>query len=81
MLHVGYVKERCTHSKCSEKKKKNIKNKENIFNLTVQYLEKYSSTIQQLAYRGWPQVNRQEELEEREETGDGRAEGSSAIGG
>jgi len=26
-------------------------------------------------------VNRQEELEEREEMGDGRAEGSSAIGG
>ena len=25
----------------------------NIFNLTVQYLEKFSSTVQQLAYRGW----------------------------
>ena len=34
----------------------------NIFNLTVQYLEKYNSTVQQLAYRGWHQVNRQEEL-------------------
>ena len=31
------------------KKKTNTKNKENIFNLTVQYLEKYSSTVQQLA--------------------------------
>ena len=62
-------------------RKKKKKNKENIFNLTVQYLEKYSCTIQQLAYRGWPQVNRQEELEEGEEMGDGRAEGSSAIGG
>ena len=28
----------------------------------VQYLEKYSSTIQQPASRGWHQVNRQEEL-------------------
>ena len=28
--------------------KKNTKNKENIFNLTVQYLEKYSSIVQQL---------------------------------
>ena len=34
----------------------------NIFNLTVQYLEKYNSTVQQLACRGWHQVNRQEEL-------------------
>ena len=31
-----------------------------MFNLTVQYLEKYSSTVQQLAYRGWHRVNRQE---------------------
>ena len=36
--------------------------KENIFNLTVQYPGKYSSTIQQLASEGWHQVNRQEEL-------------------
>ena len=36
--------------------------KENIFSLTVPYLEKYSSTVQQLAYRGWHQVKRQEEL-------------------
>ena len=30
----------------------NTKNKENIFNLTVQYLENFSSTLQQLAYQG-----------------------------
>ena len=29
------------------------KNKENILNLIVQYLEKYYSSEQQLAYRGW----------------------------
>ena len=48
----------------------------------VQYLEKYSSTVQQLVYRGWHQVNRQEELltEEGEGVTDGRAEGSPAIG-
>ena len=53
-----------------------------MFNLTVQYLEKYSSTIQQLVYRGQHQVNRQEDLltEEGEKVEDGRAEGSSAIG-
>ena len=33
-----------------------------MFSFTVQYLEKYSGTIQQLASRGWHQVNRQEEL-------------------
>ena len=33
-----------------------------MFNLIVQYLEKYNGTVQQLAYRGWHQVNRQEEL-------------------
>ena len=44
------------------KKQTNAKNKENILNLTAQYLEKYSSTVQQLAYKGWHQVNRQEEL-------------------
>ena len=33
-----------------------------MFNLTVQHLEKYSSIVQQLAYRVWHQVNRQEEL-------------------
>ena len=53
------------------KKQINTKNKENIFNLTVQYLEKYSSTVQQLAYRGWHRVNRQEELM----TGGGRGGG------
>ena len=31
------------------KKQAHTKIKENIFNLTVQYLEKYSSTVQQLA--------------------------------
>ena len=43
-------------------KNKHIKNKENIKNFIVQYLVKYSSTVQQLAYNGWHQVNRQEEL-------------------
>ena len=28
----------------------------------IQYLEKYSSTVQQLAYSGWLWVNRQEKL-------------------
>ena len=56
--------------------------KENIFSLTVPYLEKYSSTVQQLAYRGWHQVKRQEELPTAwgGEVGDGGAEVSSAIG-
>ena len=53
------------------KKQTNTKNKENILNLTVQYLEKYSSIVQQLAYRGWHRVNRQEELL----TGGGRGGG------
>ena len=60
-------------------------NKNKHLNLIVQYLEKYSGTVQQLAYRCWHQVNKQEELEsyrleEEGEVGDGRAEGSSAIG-
>ena len=42
-----------------------------MFNLTVQYLEKDSSTAQQLAHRGWHRVNRQEELL----TGGGRGGG------
>ena len=29
------------------------KNKENILNLTVQYAEKYSNTVQQLADKAW----------------------------
>ena len=45
--------------------------KGNIFILTVQYLEKYSSAVQQLASRGWHRVNRQEELL----TGGGRGGG------
>ena len=53
------------------KKQTSTKNKENILNLTVQNLEKYSSTVQQLAYRGWHRVNRQEELL----TGGGRGGG------
>ena len=36
--------------------------------------------FQQLVYRGWHRVNRQELLEAAEEVGDGRAEGSSPIG-
>ena len=36
--------------------------KKNIFDLTVKHLEKYSGTVQQLAYRGWHQMNSQEEL-------------------
>lgn len=57
------------------------KNKENIFNLTVQDLEKYSSAAEQLALRGGHRVNRREELvmEAGAEVGDGRAEGSSAT--
>ena len=48
----------------------------------MQDLEKYSSTVQQLALGGWHGVNGPEEflMEEGEEVGDGRAEGSSAIG-
>ena len=48
----------------------------------MQYLEKYNSTVQQLAYRGWHQAHRQEELFTGggKEVGDGRAEGSSAKG-
>ena len=49
--------------------------------MILQYLGKYDSTIQWLSCRGWHRVNRQEEfLEEGEEVGDGRAEGSLAIG-
>ena len=62
------------------KKQINTKNKENIFNLTVQHLEKYSSTVRQLVYRSQHLVNRKEELlTEGEESGDGRVEGLSAI--
>ena len=42
--------------------KEQTKNKEDIFNLTVEYFEKYSSTVQQLAYKGWHQVRRQKEV-------------------
>ena len=48
-----------------------------MLNLTVQYLEKYSSTVQLLAYRDWHWLNRQEELLEAEEEVEGdKAEGS-----
>ena len=46
--------------------------KENIFNLIIQYLEKYSSTVQQLAYRGWLWENRQEKLLPGGQRGSGR---------
>ena len=38
-----------------------IHKKINIFSLIVQYLEKCSGVVQQLASRGWHRVNRQEE--------------------
>ena len=34
-------------------KKANTKDKESIFYLIIQYREKYSSTVQRLAYKGW----------------------------
>ena len=46
-------------------------NKKDIFNLTMRYPEKYSTTVQQLAYWGWHQVNKHEELL----TGGGRGGG------
>jgi len=53
------------------------KKQENIFHLTVKYPEKFSSTVQQLAYRGWHRVTGKKSywLEEAEEAGDGRAKG------
>ena len=42
--------------------KKQAKNK----TLFILWYEKYSSTVQQLAYRSWHRVNRQEELLRRE---------------
>ena len=52
--------------------KEQTKNKGDIFNLTVEYFEKYSSTVQQLAHRGWHRVTRQEELPTAEGTGGGK---------
>ena len=43
-------------------KKKQTQKITKALNLVVQYLEKYNRTVQQLVYRGWHQVNRQEEL-------------------
>ena len=62
--------------------KTNIKNKS--FDMTVQYLEKYSSsTGQQQACRDWHRVNRQEKSLTGGARGsrEGRAEAPSAIGG
>ena len=36
--------------------------RENLLNITVQYFEKYNSTVQKLAFTDWYQVNKQEEL-------------------
>ena len=57
-------------------------NKESIFNLTAQYLKKYSTTVRQLVYRSCIKWTGKKSywLEEDEEVGDGRAEGSPAIG-
>ena len=47
--------------------------------LMLQYSTLKSTVVQQLVYRDWHQVNRQEEFgrrEKGEEVGDGRAEGS-----
>ena len=61
--------------------KEQTKNKGDIFHLTVEYLEKCSSPVQQLAHRGWHRVTRQEEwVQEEEVVGSGGAEGSSSIG-
>ena len=48
----------------------------------MQYLEKYSSTVQQLAYRGWREwAGKKSHWQEKgQEVGDGTAKGSSAIG-
>ena len=46
----------------------------------VQYLENYSSAIQQLVYRGWHRVKRGYWPEEGAEGGDDRAEVSLATG-
>ena len=58
------LKQLSTHALFTQiKHKKNkYKNKEGIFSFTVQSLGNDSSTIRQLAYRSWHQVNRQEEL-------------------
>ena len=58
--------------------------KENSFNLMVQYLEKFSTTTGMWGLASSDQARRVTDwrsLEEGEEVGDSRAEGSSAIGG
>ena len=45
-----------------------------MFNFTVEYFGKYSSSVQQLTSRGWHQANREKsyQLEEGKEVGDGK---------
>ena len=64
-----------------KKNKKQTKNK-NIFNLTVQYLEKYSSTVNSWHTGAGIEWTGKKSYwqEEGDEVGDGRAEGLSAIG-
>ena len=72
---IGYIVLYCNRFKIPFTqiihKNEQAKKQENIFHLTVKYPEKFSSTVQQLAYRGWHRVNRQEELL----TGGGRGGG------
>lgn len=72
---TGYIVLYC-NSSCYTFHTNNIfkehKSKENHFNLTVQYLEKCNSTVQQLAYKDRHPRNRQESYigwEEGEEIG------------
>jgi len=61
--------------------KKQPKDKDNIFNLTLQHLKKFS--VQYSWHnRGWHLVNRKEEFlqEEGGEAGGGLTEGSAAVG-
>ena len=66
------VTEQAQHNTQMIYKKKAQKNKENIFKLTVQNLEKYSTIVQQLAHGSWHWVNSQEELLTGEGRGGGR---------
>ena len=51
---------------------KQLNRKMKHFHLTIQCLEKYTRPVQQLAYRGWHWVNKQEELLTRRGRGSGR---------